>query len=292
MQRKREWLGSVSKSLLAIADTCTEIMPPAQVIHRCSQMAKEASIDSCVIGETERGKPIQAYRIGDGKCPVLLYGFPDPGEAVGGTGIVALMYALIARHPFLESFDVSWHMIPCLNFDDQPDEGRTLQKVMRDNSKREVDWCLHDPRKETTALVDYTREIRPVFSFPLHDEYHCGEPMDMYFGVLGTLQVETAAVIREYVQAFGVPVDGKTKHPALGDGFFTFGPEDDEYGNSTFSVQAESGPVFIAEVSRRLELSPAKTVALQLGAGLIAIASCIPYSGRGQAPRELFAQSS
>jgi hypothetical protein len=226
--------------------------------------------------------------MGRGRRPVLLYGFPDPGEAVGGTGIVALLTALVSADPFLASFDVCWHFIPCLNLDDQPDGGRTVRPVMRQATARDVDWCLHDPRAETTALVGYAREVRPAFSLPLHDEYHCGKALDAYFVVSGQCSTVTARRVREYVRAFNVPLDRGKVHPRLGEGFLAFGPATEGYEVSTFSILAQTGPVFIGEVSKWPELSAPEIVALQMGVGLIAMAGHLQHSGRGAAPPGLF----
>lgn len=257
---------------------CAErILPPVDVLHRCQEMAAASPslLRSVLIGETESGKPIHAYECGENQNTVLLYGFPDPGEAIGGTAIVCLLQALVESSPFLQRFDVAWRFIPCLNVDDQPDEGRTLRPVMKNEYGREVDWCLQQPRQETTALVEYAKRIKPAFSFPLHDEYHCGEPLDAYFGVVGHIPDRFAIRIREYVRRFGVPVSAEVTSATWGDGFFEFHAGCQDYGNSTFSLLAQTGPVFIAEVSKRPELSPADTVALQLGTGLIAMSSVV-----------------
>jgi hypothetical protein len=131
------------------------ILPPVEVIQVCQKMAaSHPFVRSVLIGETENGKPIRAYEIGKSKNTVLMYGFPDPGEAVGGTAIVCLLRAIIESSPFIKTFDAAWRFIPCLNLDNQPDEGRTIRPVMKSEYGKEVDWCIQNPRPETTALLE------------------------------------------------------------------------------------------------------------------------------------------
>ncbi len=279
---------AILPALRRISEKYDTILPPVKVVEECRRIAGEGRVHRRVIGSSEGGKSIEAYEIGSG-TPVLLYGFPDPGEAVGGTAIAALLRALVEKDPFLQSFGVRWHFIPCLNPDDQPDDGQSIRTVVRDKQKREVDWCVDNPRKETTALVDYVREIEPQFTFPLHDEYHCGDSLAMYFPVCGCLAPSAASRIRELLDTYGVPISSDMSDPTLGQGFFPCEGELD-YKDSTFAVMAEYGTVFIAEISCRPELTPSQTVAVQFGAGLIVLASILSHSGRGDAPKILFAR--
>lgn len=278
---------SVAEAANLVCQECPSILPPRDVIATCHGIALDPRIDTHCIGTTEMGREIHAFEMGSGPS-VLLYGFPDPGESTGGTGIVNLMYALLKEHAFLQSYGVRWCLIPCLNLDDQPDDGKTIQPVMRSAKVREVDWCVANPRSETTALLQYVRAVQPAFSFPLHDECHCGEAIDMYFPVTSDLPVEACDRVRALLSHLGVPISTKISDPTLGAGFFKADKTPD-FTNSTFATMAQTGPVFIAEVSLRPEFSASQTVATQLGVGLIALASCIEHTGRGTAPRELFA---
>jgi hypothetical protein len=53
------------------------------------------------------------------------------GEAVGATGILCLLKELLNPNSLLNNFPVIWNFIPCLNWDDQHDDGNTLSKVMK-----------------------------------------------------------------------------------------------------------------------------------------------------------------
>lgn len=207
-----------------------------------------------VLGHDANGEPIDGYTFGDGPGSTLWYGFPDPGEAVGATGLLALARALVAGEPRLAALGLTWWFIPCLNLLDQPDGGHSLA-VCQKTAAQEVDWCLSDPRPETTALLGLAARARARTVFPLHDEYHCGEPIPGYAVSSAPLGAALEAAV---VAAVG-------DHPWEG---FMDMPDVPDYANSTFSVMARDGLVFICEVSRQPHLAPRDLVAAQLGACL------------------------
>lgn len=164
------------------------ILPPVEILNQCRKISeKDKRLSQIIIGKSKKGTPIEAYSFGQGDKNILFYGFPDPGEAVGGTGILALVLALLNGNSFLNSLtnslNLKWNFIPCLNFDDQPEKGCEFVTVMRDPAIREVDWCLNNPRPETKALIQHAEKNKPVFTFPLHDEFHSGESIPVYFPV-------------------------------------------------------------------------------------------------------------
>lgn len=197
-------------------------------------------------------------------------GSQNPGEAVGGTLILALLRGLIGKDAYLTALDITWNFIPCLNFDDQPGTGLVLEEVFRDPQKREVDWCLNNPRSETTALVEYAKVVQPVFTFPLHDEFHSGESIPVYIGVSEILSLNTCDSLRDTIRAFGLSVQAEDPHPEMGQGFFKMGAIGEEYFNSTFSVLAKYGLVLICEVSQE-DVKVSNLVGAQLATGLIAL---------------------
>jgi hypothetical protein len=258
-----------------LTESVGKILPPRIVIDEFSKLARSSScIVSRMIGRTEQGLPIEAYEIGSGSQPVLCYAFPDPGEAVGGTGALALMQGVVQGHPSLHHLPVRWHMIPCLNFDDQPHQGEALGVVKQAIEARDVDWCLRHPRAETTALLTYAHAVRPVFTFAMHDEYHSGELRSAYVPVSHVLEPLYCQAIRQCLCDAGYAIDATYHHPTMGEGFFEMkdvGP----YPESTFSVLAQHGLVFICEVSDNPALRPSEIVHTQLCAGLIAAHSVI-----------------
>lgn len=253
----------------------TEILPPVRLLERCRHLAATHDhVTKRIIGVTGKGNPIEAYDIGSGTRDVLLYGFPDPGEAVGGTGALMLMHALLHGNPYLHALDVSWHIIPCLNFDDQPHHGQKLCAVQHDPNDTFVDFCLPEPRPETTALLEYAQEFHPVFTFALHDEFHSGELCPVYFPISRVLTPPYCHAIRDCIEQAGYSIGHAYDHTSMGHGFFDM-REQESYAYSTFSVLAEYGLVFLCEVSQHPDLKPSAVVGTQLCAGLIAAMSVL-----------------
>ena len=263
-----EHIVDVARSLSA---NIREILPPLVVLTECRRRARtNKRLSRRVIGLTELGSEIEAYQLGTGEHAVLFYGFPDPGEAVGGTSISTLIDALLTGNDFLSTLGVSWHFIPCLNLDDQPDQGRSLQTVFRRPDIREVDWCVDDPRPETRALLDYARATQPVFTYPLHDEYHCGESLPLYFCCSdGKLTAALNGHLIAAAKAFGLAVSHEDRDNSLPMVIEMASSLD--FSRSTFARISEYGPVFISEVSRQEGVSAAGLVGAQLAFGIMAL---------------------
>ncbi|HIJ72594.1 MAG TPA: hypothetical protein HPP83_00700 [Candidatus Hydrogenedentes bacterium] len=268
MEHTSEAIATVAKSLSSQVDS---ILPPLQVLSECHALARaHEDVLEAEIGRTESGHPIKAYEFGHGQTHVLLYAFPDPGEAVGGTTILSLLHGLVNGNEHLLSLDVTWHFIPCLNLDDQPDGGRTLSAVFRDPRVREVDWCLSNPRSETTALLDYAANISPAFTFPLHDEYHSRESIPLYVIVCEPLDSAMPERIRTCMQSFGLLWQEENPHEVMGTGFNVLSDlAGAEYANSTFSILEKYGQVASCEVSQQEGVSAPALVAAQMSFGLI-----------------------
>ncbi len=248
-----------------ITEGVTEILPAAEIISRCRKIS---GFSHEIIGRSDKDAAIDFYKIGSGRHPVLFYGFPDPGEAIGATVILALMQALSAPKCVLHHFDVTWLFIPCLNFDDQPDNGKSLRRVMK-TAAQEVDWLVHNPRPETTALLDVLRQYRPLFVFPMHDEFHCSEIKPVYFPVSHPVPAWLAEELRRLVVQAGFAIDSSFNHPQMGAGFFIIEEEaGEEFSGCTWSIAQQHGFVFICELFAAPGIPHRKLAATQLAAGL------------------------
>jgi hypothetical protein len=264
---------NIIEAVQEIVSPITEILPPVTLLDAFRTIATDHdTVMRRVIGATEKGVPIETYEFGSGNTPVLLYAFPDPGEAVGATGSLALLQGLLQGNEYVNALDVRWHVIPCLNFDDQPNNGQELCSVHHDPNATFVDFCLPHPRAETTALLDYAKEIRPAFTFALHDEYHSGELRPAYFPVSGVLESTYCFAIRDCLMDAGYSIDLNYDHQSMGKGFFDM-KDTESFSFSTFSVLAEYGLVFLCEISQKQDLMPSDIVGTQLCAGLIAASS-------------------
>lgn len=249
-----------------IIGDCNEIIPAAKLISDFKNLSNEENqISHKVLGKSIKGVDIDLYSIGTGEKNVLWYGLPDPGEAVGGTVIWLLVNAIIQNQFTFD--DITWNFIPCLNFDDQPNEGLTVEKIMK-SSEQEVDWMLTNPRPETTAIVECANTLKPFFSYPMHDEFHCDEKdIPIYFPVSEILNRDISEEIRNLIKEYGLKISSEISHKEMGDGFFNM-KEVEDYSNSTFSKLAEHGTVFICEVPDSENISINNLLKAQLSCGL------------------------
>jgi hypothetical protein len=258
---------------LEIVEYYPRVLPATAVISEANSIAMDW-LKITEVARSRKGHSIQLMSEKSTKNPnALLYGFPDPGEAVGGTGLLCLMKALKANHPFLEDIRLNWNFIPCLNLDDQPDNGKSLSKVMK-TSEQEVDWLVRDPRPETTALLEVAAQLQPRFIFPLHDEWHCHEEIPCYMPVSRPLARDVLQGLRTLLESFGLKISKTIIDPDMGEGFLNMGSVA-EIKNSTFYEFDKSGTVFICEVPD-IEGQPDSTVvAAQIAAGLFVAANVI-----------------
>lgn len=247
------------------------ILPPLEVISEAATLSN-GWMNVAEIGKSQKGHSIQLFsQTKTNYQNALLYGFPDPGEAVGGTGLLCLMRALRENHPFLMGLDYNWNFIPCLNFDDQPNEGKTLEKVMK-TSVQEVDWLVHAPRPETTALLDIASKLRPKFVFPLHDEWHCHEEIPSYMPVSKPLQKDICDGLRDLLKSFSLKISTDINDSQMGEGFLNMETVAD-IKNSTFFEFGKHGTVFICEMPDLMGQDDSQVIAAQLAAGLFVAAN-------------------
>lgn len=241
-----------------------DILPPIKLLDECRKIAEiNSQITRKILGYAQNNQPIEAYFWGESENCILIYGFPDPGEAIGGTTILALLKKISLNDSFLKSFNLMWIFIPCLNFADQPENGIKLAKVMK-TASQEVDWCLDNPREETKVIVDIASTYKPVISFPLHDEFHCNENIPIYFPVSPRISSELAGELRECIQQYSLEIDKNYNDSQMGEGFFYMPEVAKDYANSTFSLLAEHGTVIIFELSDTPEKIKSKLCEIQV----------------------------
>ena len=241
-----------------------QILPAVDVISESNLIAQDF-FQIKELAKSRQGHSIQLMsQRSSNKTNALLYGFPDPGEAVGATGLLCLMRALKEKHPFFKDVDLNWNFIPCLNFDDQPNEGKTLDKVMK-TGEQEVDWLVKNPRPETTALLGVATQLQPKFIFPLHDEWHCHEEIPCYMPVSRPLEKEVCQNLCLLLESFGLKVSTEVSDPVMGSGFLNMATVS-EIQNSTFFQFGQNGIVFICEVPDLVGKPGSDVIAAQLAA--------------------------
>lgn len=254
----REWLETITADVHSI-------LPPNALVRACRQIGdQDDRFERVIFGQSEQGVPLEAFIFGSGERSVLLYGFPDPGEAIGGTTILTLMKQLSLDNPLLARMGLHWVFVPCLNPDDQPYNGEQLQVVSKRGLK-EIDWCLDNPRNETIGLLTLSQTYQPSASFPLHDEFHSGETIAAYIALSHAIASSKADRIRMGLLDLGFEVSGEYHHPSMGSGFFVISEQSPrEYLNSTFSILAQSGLVAICELSTQPHLPVSRLVQAQI----------------------------
>jgi len=248
------------------------ILPAVEVIKEASRLG-QGNFSTADLEVSNEGHVIKLMRSkSTGEDNALWYGFADPGEAVGATGMLCLMKGLIDGVPALSKLPYVWNFIPVLNLDDQPNGGNTLQKVMK-TGEQEVDWMVKNPRPETKALLRAAKDLRPKFVFPLHDEWHCREQIPCYMPVSGTLPRRVCDGLREILLSFGLEISKKHVDAQMGEGFLNW-HGDPESEHSTFFEFSKHGFVFICEVPDIAGKEDRDVIAAQLAAGLFAMANC------------------
>ncbi len=254
-----------------IAGYYPKILPAVDVISEAESIAK-GWFNISEIGKSDKGFSIQLMsQPGSNPQNALLYGFADPGEAVGGTGLLCLMRALREGHSFLADMKYNWNFIPCLNLDDQPNAGKTLDKVMKTGSQ-EVDWLVQTPRPETKALLEIASRLQPKFVFPLHDEWHCREEIPCYMPVSHVLPKNVCHGLRDILESFGLKISSEIVDPLMGPGFLNMESVSD-IKNSTFYEFGKYGTVFICEMPDLLGKPDEQIIAAQMAAGLFVAAN-------------------
>ena len=259
----------------AICEPIEALEPATAVASAARRVAERApGVTRHTIGEDETGRAIEAYEFGTGQTPLLAYGFPDPGEAVGGNALLALMRHHAAGGASNLTADFRFHVIPVLNAVDQPGEGDSLETTYKSLDRREVDWCLDHPRPETRALLEYADVVEPSATFPLHDEFHADDHEAGYVLTDRVVDAGIAGRMSAWIRRV-VPIADAPVHETMGPGFAVMAEIADDWDQSTFSVLSEWGPVVIPEVPRRPTDVHGRLVAAQTGAWLIAAAELL-----------------
>lgn len=241
-----------------------EILPPLQLLDECKKISDEnAKLYRNIVGYSLSNHPIEVYEYGESDKCILIYGFPDPGEAIGGTTILSIIKRLVSDDEFLKAFELKWVLIPCLNLEDQPENGEKLLKIMK-TKEQEVDWCLDNPREETKALIEVANKYKPLITVPLHDEFHSEEKIPVYFGVSSKIDGNFSNELRQCIENYRLEIDSSICDMEMGYGFFEMSKKADDFKNSTFSILSEYGLVILCELSDIKTLKRSKLCEIQL----------------------------
>lgn len=161
------------------------------------------------VGTSKLGEPIQMLSIGTGSKNALLFACPHPNEPIGSNLVHYLSDLLCTDERLRNSFDYTWHLIPCVDPDGtRLNEGwfagpftprNYARKFYRPASPQQVEWTFPVAHKElffdrsipeTEMLMRTIDELQPELLVSLHNAgfggvyYYIGREAEPLYDVL------------------------------------------------------------------------------------------------------------
>jgi hypothetical protein len=140
------------------------------------------------IGTSRLGEPIDSLTIAGGERHAIVFAFPHPNEPIGGLSALHLARRLCSDTGLRESFDLTWHVIGCIDPDGtRLNEGwfagpftRThyARHFYRPAGDEQIEWTFpfqykrayfDDVLPETFGLMRLIDRTRPAFMCSLHN---------------------------------------------------------------------------------------------------------------------------
>jgi hypothetical protein len=194
-----------------------------------------APAEHTVIGESEEGRPMDAFRLGRGPHAVSLIAGNHADEPVGPETLRTLVLAIVNAPEAYEALleHVTFYIVPHTNPDGEarnrawidawPDMGAYLKHVSRDLPGRDLEFGFPGMRVENRAVADF---LLPHAPFALHASLH---GMSVSEGALLLINrpwaFRTEALQRGYRQAAGDAGLEMHDHNRKGEkGFFWIAP--------------------------------------------------------------------
>ncbi len=194
-----------------------------------------APADHTVIGESEEGRPIDAFRLGDGPHAVSLIAGNHADEPVGPETLRTLVLSTLDAPDAYEALleHVTFYIVPHTNPDGEvrnrtwidawPDMGAYLNHVSRELPGRDLEFGFPEMRMENQAVANF---LLPHAPFALHASLH---GMSVSEGALLLINrpwaFRTEALQRGYRQAAADAGLGMHDHNRKGEkGFFWIAP--------------------------------------------------------------------
>ena len=182
------------------------------------------------LGKTTEGRSILALKIGSGSKNALFFGCPHPNEPIGTMMLEHFTKVLAEKKQILQALDYTFYIVKAWDADGLVrNEGwlkgpYTLynysRNFFRPASDMQVDWTFpidykslhfHNVMPETQALKELIDEIRPVFTYALHNSGFGG----VYWYVTEDVP-ELYPQLREAVERQGIPLHlGEPESPAI-----------------------------------------------------------------------------
>lgn len=182
------------------------------------------------LGKTTEGRSILALKIGSGSKNALFFGCPHPNEPIGTMMLEHFTKVLAEKKQILQALDYTFYIVKAWDADGLVrNEGwlkgpYTLynysRNFFRPASDMQVDWTFpidykslhfHNVMPETQALKELIDDIRPVFTYALHNSGFGG----VYWYVTEDVP-ELYPQLREAVERQGIPLHlGEPESPAI-----------------------------------------------------------------------------
>ena len=182
------------------------------------------------MGKTTEGRSILALKIGNGSKNALFFGCPHPNEPIGTMMLEFFTKKLAENKAILEALDYTFYVVKAWDADGLVrNEGwlkgpYTLynysRNFFRPAAKMQVDWTFpidykdlhfHDIMPETQALKGLIDEIKPAFTYALHNSGFGG----VYWYVTEDVP-ELYTQLRETVERQNIPLHlGEPESPAI-----------------------------------------------------------------------------
>jgi hypothetical protein len=173
------------------------------------------------IGTSRLGEPIHEYVVGTGARHALVVGGVHPNEPIGFHTARVLAEHVLAEPEFFARFDVTWHIIPCIDpdgarlnegwFADPGDRSHYARNFYRPAPQEQVEWSFplsykeayfDSPMPETQALMRLMVDTHPALLVGLHN----AELGGVYYYVSRELPGAVAA-LHAIPEALGLSLD-------------------------------------------------------------------------------------
>ncbi len=182
------------------------------------------------IGTSRLGEPIPMVTIGHGRRQHLLFAGVHPNEPIGFRTLQHLATLLCEDAALRESFDATWHLIPCIDpdgtrlnegwYDDPTQRTVYARRFYRPAPNEQVEWTFPFAHKdawfdqvlpETQALMRVIDEVKPQLMVSLHNAEMGGVYYYLSEDVPGAV-----AALHAIPAGLGLPLDtGEPESPAL-----------------------------------------------------------------------------
>lgn len=173
------------------------------------------------IGKSRSGRELLCLTIGKGKENALIFGCPHPNEPIGTMLIEHFTEQLASSEALRDSLDFTWHIIKVWDADGYvlnegwikgPFSVRSYAKhFYRPPSYLQVEWTFpidykdyhfHNTLPESDAMRKLLAEIKPKFTYSLHNSGFGGAYWYMTSGLNNTVYQK----LYETAEMFDVPV--------------------------------------------------------------------------------------